>query len=221
MSQSDADPEPERPGPAGSEPADLDVTPVRPAMGPGFSMGKAMIVPGLGALILFIFIGATFLTKNPVKPINHSTTAQHVAGTSFEALPGVKDLSVITVNGEPPGNILDSVSIPKGAQRISFENNTAAAGQYDQQIELIINATQGAINTFYLKDMKSEGWQIFEQGPADNNPGAIEVLGKKAGSDGFYWEMGAVTQATTFGDGAPAAGHTDFTVRLFQVPDPD
>ena len=55
----------------------------------------------------------------------------------------------------------------------------------------------------------------------DHDPGALEVLGKKAGSDGFFWEMGAVVSATTFGADAPPAGQTDFTVRLFQVPDPD
>ena len=69
--------------------------------------------------------------------------------------------------------------------------------------------------------MKKQGWQIFGTGPADHNPGALEVLGKKAGSDGFFWEMGAVISATTFGAGAPAGGTTSFTVGLFQQPDPD
>ena len=56
--------------------------------------------------------------------------------------------------------------------------------------------------------MKAQGWQIFGTGPADHDPGAFEVLGKKAGSDGFYWEMGAVVSATTFGPDAPPAGQT-------------
>ena len=56
-------------------------------------------------------------------------------------------------------------------------------------------------------------------------PGALEVLGKKAGSDGFYWEMGAVVSATT---SVPAPRrrrpHVTFTSeRSFQVAagDPD
>ena len=57
--------------------------------------------------------------------------------------------------------------------------------------------------------MKAQGWQVFETGPARNDPGALEVLGKKAGSDGFFWEMGAVVSATTFGADAPPAGQTD------------
>ena len=69
--------------------------------------------------------------------------------------------------------------------------------------------------------MKKQGWQIFSTGPADHEPGGLEVLGKKAGSDGFYWEMGAVISPTTFGAGAPATGATSFTLELFQVQDLD
>ena len=58
-----------------------------------------------------------------------------------------------------------------------------------------------------------------DRGPAANNPGALEVLGKLAGSDGYYWEMGAVIPPTTFSAGGPAHGQTDYTVRLFQVSD--
>ena len=69
--------------------------------------------------------------------------------------------------------------------------------------------------------MKKQGWQIFSTGPADHDPGGLEVLGKKAGSDGFFWEMGAVVSPTTFGAGAPAGGHHVLHRRLFQQPDPD
>ncbi len=51
--------------------------------------------------------------------------------------------------------------------------------------------------------MKLQGWQIFDKGPAANDPGALEVLGKLAGTDGYYWEMGATISPTTFGPGAP------------------
>ena len=57
--------------------------------------------------------------------------------------------------------------------------------------------------------------------PAKNDPGALEVLGKLAGSDGYYWDMGATVRATTFSPGGPARGVTHFTVRLFQEQDAD
>jgi hypothetical protein len=198
-----------------------DAMPVRPATTQGFSMRWAMIVPGLGVLILALFIGANFLTANPVQPTNTSTASHPVTGTTLHALPARLDLAPIITSGEPPANIVNAVSVPAGAVRLSSQNNSAAADQYDQQIGLRSDASQGALLNFYRHDMKTQGWQIFEVGAADHDPGALEVLGKLAGSDGFYWEMGAVISATTFGANAPATGSTDFTVRLFQVPDPD
>jgi hypothetical protein len=52
-------------------------------------------------------------------------------------------------------------------------------------------------------------------------PGTIEVLGQRAGSDGYYWQIGAVVAPTTFPSSGPGAktGLTEFEVRLFQVSD--
>jgi len=195
--------------------------PVRPPPRAGFSMKAAMIVPGIGVLILALFIGAGFLTSNPVQQTTTSTRTFSVPGTTLRAQPAVTALAVIAVAGQPPGNIVNATSIPVGATRVSFRNNTASAQAYDAQIQLTIDSSQGAVENFYAKDLKLQGWQIFGTGPADNDPGAIEVLAKQAGSDGFYWEIGAVVSATTFGPGAPATGSTTFTLRLLQQPDPD
>jgi hypothetical protein len=184
-------------------------------------MKLAMIVPGLGLFILIAFIGAGFLTSNPVQKTKTSTSSFSVPGTPLRAKPAEHDLKVITVNGQPPGNIINSVSVPEGSTRVSYVNNTAAAQQYDAQIVLTANQSQAAVDTFFKKAMKKQGWKLDGSGPADNDPGGLDVLGMKAGSDGFFWEMGAVVQATTFGANAPAAGTTSFTVRLFQQPDPD
>jgi hypothetical protein len=198
-----------------------DVTPMRPATGAGFNLKWAMIVPGLGVLILFIFIGGSFLTANPVQQIKTGTTPITVNGSALKAVPARVDLTPIIIDGQPPGNIINATDIPDGSTRLSWQNNSAAAQQYDAQIQLRSDASQGALESFYRKDMKAQGWQIFEVGPADHDANAIEVLGKLAGSDGFYWEMGAVIHPTTFGSHAPPTGWTQFTVRLFQVPDPD
>jgi hypothetical protein len=200
-------------------PLDDDKPPLRPPRS-GYSMRLAMIVPGIGVVILGLFIGAEFLTSNPVQPTKVSTHSFTVPGTPLRAVPAVKALKVITVSGQPPGNIINSSSIPQGAQRTSFENNTNSAQEYDAQITLKINQSQAAVENFYRKDLKKQGWQIFSTGPAKHVTEGLEVLAKKAGSDGFYWEMGVVISPTSFGGNAPAAGTTSFTVEMLQEPDP-
>lgn len=207
--------------PSAERQSEGDGAPQRPPSRGGFSMRAAMIVPGLGLLILALFIGAGFLTSNPVQPTHTSTATEAVPGTGLRAQPAVKALKVITVSGQPPGNIVNAVSIPVGARRVSFQNNTAAAEEYDAQITLTTDASQGAVEHFYSLDLKRQGWQVFDTGPAAHQTGALEVLAKKAGSDGFYWEQGVVISATTFGAGAPATGETSFSIELFQLPDPD
>jgi hypothetical protein len=199
-----------------------DDEPPRPPPRSGFTMRAAMIVPGIGVLILALFIGAGILTSNPVQTTKTSTHAFSVPGTPLRAVPGAHDLKVITRSGQPPGNIINAVSIPEGARRTSHVNNSASAqGVYDAQITLTADDSLAALETFYAKDMKKQGWQILSTGPADHVAGGLEVLGKKAGSDGFYWELGAVISPTSFGKGAPAAGDTSFTLELLQEQDPD
>jgi hypothetical protein len=168
-------------------------------------------------VIAFVAIG--FATNGKPTQTDTSKSITVIAGTPLRAERAASALTVITRTGQPPSNILNSVSLPVGSIRVSHQFN--AAEQFDAQIGLISNDSQAALRTFFLSDMKAQGWKILEVGPADHNPGAVEVVGQKAGSDGFFWNEGAVISATTFGAGAPPAGHTHFTVRLFQVPDPD
>ena len=108
--------------------------------------------------------------------------------------------------GEPPSNIINAVTVPAGSVRISHQNNAAGSGQFDAQVTLRSTDSQGALLTFYTAEMHQQGWQVFDKGAAANDPGALEVLGKLAGTDGYYWEMGATISPTTFGHGAPANG---------------
>jgi hypothetical protein len=193
--------------------------PPRPPPRPRVSMRPAMIVPGIGLLILVLFIGAEFLTSNPVQQTKTSTRAFSVPGTPLRAMPAVHDLGVITVSGQPPGNIINAVSVPEGATPTSYKNNSNAAQGYDAQITLRADESEAALDNFYKMDMKKQGWQVISTGPADHVTGGLEVLGKKAGSDGFYWELGAVISPTSFGAGTPATGATSFSLVLDQEPD--
>ena len=196
--------------------------PLRPPVPGGISLRPAMIVFGLAALILVIFITIAVVTSQPATTIKHSDAAVGVPGVSLRAVPAARLLSPITSGGDPPNNILNAVAVPVGSVRVSHQNNTAGAGQYDEQVTFRSDDSQAALLAFFAADMKLQGWQISDRGgAAKNDPGTLEVLGKLAGSDGYYWDMGATVNATTFTPGGPARGVTHFTVRLFQEQDAD
>ncbi len=198
-----------------------ETAPLRPPVRGGVSMRPAMIVLALAVLIIVLFVGLALATSSQPTAVHTGGAPLSVSGSVLKATPAAKALAPIIKTGQPPNNIVNAVDMPVGAVRLSSQNNAAQSGQYDSQVSLRSDASQGALLAFYASDMKSQGWQVFDRGPAANDPNALEVLGKLAGTDGYYWEMGVTVQLTTFGKNAPAAGATTFTVRLLQEPDPE
>jgi hypothetical protein len=193
--------------------------PLRPPTPGGFSIRPAMIVVGLAVLIVAVFVTLAILSSHSPAPVKTSAAPSVVPGSTLRAEPAADALKPIVGSGEPPSNIVNAVSVPVGSVRISHQNNAAGAGQFDAQVTLRSADSQGALLAFFAATMHQDGWQVFDKGAAANNPGALEVLGKLAGTDGYYWEMGATIPPTTFGHGAPPAGETHFTVRLLQQND--
>ncbi len=182
-------------------------------------MRPAMLVLGLAVLILGSFVVLGIVTSRSSAPVPHSSTATAVPGSSLRAVPAAGLLSPIVAGGDPPANVLDAVSVPSGSVRLSHRDNSGGSAQFDAQVQFRSDASQAALLDFFAADMKLQGWQVFSRGPASNAPATLEVLGKLAGSDGYYWEMGAIVPPTTFGAGGPAHGQTDFSVRLFRIGD--
>jgi len=186
------------------------------------------VVLGIGALILLVFaVGAAVSRGGGRSPSPTSNRPVPVHGTSLLAISGTHLLSPLVQPGSPPTNIVRAVTVPQGTTRVSTKNNGGGSGQYDQQVVLSVPASQSDVIAFYRSQMPATKWGVFSTGPAVNNPGAVEVLGKQAGDDGWYWEMGVIVSPTTFaGSTAPTAGTggavsetTRFTIRLFQVSD--
>jgi hypothetical protein len=204
---------------ADTRPAEAADGPQRPPTPGGFSIRPAMIVLGLGVLILAIFVTLAIVSTQPPAAVKTSGPPAEVPGSSLRSEPAALALTPIIIQGEPPSNIVNAVRLPTGAVRISYQNNAAGSGQYDAQITLRSSDTQGALLNFYASEMRQLGWAVFDKGAAANDPNALEVLGKLAGTDGYYWQLGATISPTTFGRGAPATGETQFTIRLFQQSD--
>ncbi|HSZ36767.1 MAG TPA: hypothetical protein VK773_06715 [Acidimicrobiales bacterium] len=199
--------------------APADAEPVRPPTPGGFSIRPAMVVLGLAVVILATFVTLGIVSSQTPAPVKTSGAPSAVPGSSLRGEPAADALKPIVGSGEPPSNIINAVTVPVGSVRTSHQNNAAGAGQYDAQVTLRSTDSQGALLAFFASSMEQQGWQVFDKGAAANDPGALEVLGKLAGTDGYYWEMGATIPPTSFGHGAPPSGATDFTIRLLQQND--
>jgi len=196
-----------------------EAAPLRPPTPGGFSIRPAMVVLGLAVVIVASFVTLGLVSSHSPAPVKTAGTPSAVPGSTLRAEPAATVLQPIIGAGEPPSNIINAVTVPVGSVRISHENNAAGAGQFDAQVTMRSTESQGALLAFFAAAMRLEGWQVFDKGAAANNPGAFEVLGKLAGTDGYYWEMGATIQPTSFGHGAPSTGETDVTIRLLQQND--
>lgn len=193
--------------------------PLRPPKPGGISMRPAMIVLALALLILAVFLAIGALSSRSPTPAREGASSASVPGSALRSAPATAALAPIVVLGQPPANVVNAVSIPVGSVRIAHRDNSAGSGQYDSQVVLRSGDSQAALLAFFAADMRLRGWQVFDRGPAAHDPGALEILGKLAGSDGYYWEMGATISPTSFSPGGPPRGQTEFTIRLLQLSD--
>jgi hypothetical protein len=188
--------------------------PLRPAVR-RVGMRPALIVIALAAVIVVGFgIGAVVTSSTP--PPAPSSTPVPVPGTQLKAIPAASALRPIVQPDSPPANIVDAIAIPEGVGPGSLTATSGHSDTYDESMQFQAATSQAALITFYRTEMARLGWRVYSTGPAPNGAG-IEVLGQKAGTDGWYWEMGAIVAPTTFAGGAQT---TSFTIRLFQAPDP-
>lgn len=187
----------------------------RPSMRPAFAVlaVAAVILVGFGLL------AALSPPSHGPAPASGPTK---VAGTTLRAVPAAGALAPIEHPGTPPSNILDALSLPEGAVARSHRDLNTSSTQYDQQMTFSVHADEAAVVDFYQARLKATGWSVFDTGAVSGHPGEVEVLAQKGGSDGWYWEVGAVVSPTTFGTGGAGGGQaTTFTLRLFQQSDDD
>ncbi len=193
---------------------DAPLPPVRRSPG----LRPALLVLGIAVLLVLGFGLTSLFTSGSGNAPPPSNTPVKVSGTSLLAVPAVKALKPIEEPGTPPSNIVDTLTIPKGATVTSHTDNSTSATGYDQQIAFTLpGADQATVVAFYKAELDSKGWKQINVGPATNEPTTTQVLAQAAGSDGWYWEAGALVSPTVFSTSGSES--TPFTIRLFQVPD--
>jgi hypothetical protein len=137
-------------GPDGGEPP-------RPPARPGFSMRPAMIVPGIGRP----HPGRVHRGRIPhlqPGPADQDSTGRsrcpgHPCGPCRPSTTSRSSPS----RASPRATSSTPCPSPTGATRISYQNNSAAAQQYDAQITLRADDSQGALENFYAEGHEEAG----------------------------------------------------------------
>ncbi|MHB8218719.1 MAG: hypothetical protein ACYDHU_00125 [Acidimicrobiales bacterium] len=210
------------PGPdPGSDPdpgphLDIPHPPVR--RGPG--MGPALVVAGIAVGLVAIFgVLSAVSSGHSGTSAPLSTAPVPVAGTALKAVPAAAGLKPIEQPGTPPSNVIDALALPVGSTPVAHGHSVSNASQYDGQVTFTVPATETTVIDFYKTELDRHGWKVIQVASATGIPDGIEVLSEKGGSDGWYWEAGAVVSPTRFSGPGGARQSTRFQLRLFEVPD--
>ena len=189
----------------------------RPA---GPSTRPALIVVGIGAVVLLVGGIGSALTGAGSTSTPKSSGPKTVRGATIEAVSADAGLRPVIADGEPPGDILAALVLPKGSTVRAGSATDNGIGLYDRSLSFQIPFVQGRVVDFFRAELRAYKWQIESQGAAGTDPG-YRIVAQHPSSDGDEWEFGATIEPTTFGTGSAATGTTEFTVRLFAVTDDD
>lgn len=200
----------------------------RPGWAPGRRVPRlrlAGVVLGVAVLVLVLFGVAAVLTGGGSSGRHGAGTAgtvpsrpTPVKGTTLLAQPAAGALRPIRQAGTPPADIVDTLAVPVGATVVGHTPSTGIT-LYDARERFTVRGSQQSVLAFYRSELAAMKWKVTNVGPARRPADATEVLAQKAGSDGWYWEVGVVVAPTTFGPDAGPAGTTAFVLRLFEVND--
>ena len=209
------------PGQAGTA-SPVPKPPLVPPRGPaGPTVKPALIFVSILLAIVVVGMVAMALTgssgRAPANPVVHTAK-----GSPLRAVPARPDLHPIISGGLPPGDVLDAIVLPKGARSQGIVKAGEGVGSYSQAMVFTSTASESDLIAFYKIELPALGWKVLQAGPPHGSPG-YEVLAQRPGSDGNYWELGALISPTSFSStttgSSPdsATGITRFTLRLFIV----
>ena len=109
-----------------------------PRRPPGPSTKPALIVIGIAAVVLVMgAIGAALTSSGSTRPAP-TTSLRTARGAGITAVPGRRALGPIVIVGQPPGDILDAVAMPKGATVKAGSATNNGIGLYDHSLSFSI-----------------------------------------------------------------------------------
>ncbi len=190
---------------------------VRPSLRPALVVLACAVVLSVGGFAVAL-IGSGQATSSVVTGL-----AAPVPGVNLSAIGASQVLARISSGGTPPPDILGSLVVPNGARIVATTAQDADVDQYDRSIYFELGSNSTELLRFYRTELHRAGWSLL--GTYRLPAGGDELLARRAGSDGYEWEVGVVVTTVSpsispslAGDGqtSPVMG---LRLRLFEVSD--
>jgi hypothetical protein len=181
----------------------------RPPLTTTTSLWPAGVVLGLAVVMLGVFMLIDFATNKGVVTVP-TTIPTVVGGLPLDAKPAAA-LQYCLQSQEVPRNIDSAFIVPeKTVPRPGANTPDLGAGEYDCfEPMATTGATSGALIKFFDTQLEARGWSLFSSGASNGDP---QSLFQKAGSDGFYWELGVTVTKSS-------ASRVDWTFTIYQNSD--
>jgi hypothetical protein len=167
------------------------------------------MILGLAVIMIGVFLLVDFATNKGIVTVP-TTIPTVVGGLPLDAKPG-PGLKYCLQAEEVPSNLNDSFIVPENTvPRPGANTPDLGAGEYDcYEPMATTHATANQLVTFFDSQLEARGWDLFSRTASNGKP---QSLFQKAGSDGFYWELGITVTKST-------AAKVDWTFTIYQNSD--
>lgn len=152
------------------------------------------MILGLAVVMIGVFLLVDFATNKGVVTVP-TTIPTVVGGLPLDAKPAPA-LQYCLQSEEVPSNLNNAFIVPKNTVPEPGANTPdLGAGEYDCFEPMATShATSNQLVSFFDTQLGARGWDLFSRTAINGEP---QSLFQKAGSDGFYWELGiTVTKST-------------------------
>jgi hypothetical protein len=190
------------------------------------SVKPALVVIACVAVVFVFGVGLAFASYAPNSVVKGPPLGKPVADglVPVSAKPA---LDRILSAGEPPSNVIESLTVPRGTHISGTANLSRGIGQYDESVTLSVPDAPSMVAQFYTEELRAYHWSFLGTAPLDGHSGE-EILAKLGSNDGYYWEVGVVIKPVTVlitpalaGSDLPAGPTTQLELRIFEMPSPD
>jgi hypothetical protein len=171
------------------------------------SLWPAAAVLGVAVIMLVVFMVINLVANQGVTKLSAAKTAVVVGGLQRDATPSAS-LLYCRQGQEVPTNIDDAFVFPVGTiARTGANTPNLGAGDFDCVLPLTTtHASASSLISFFNAQLEARGWNLFSKGASNGDP---QSLFQKAGSDGFYWEVGVTVTKSS-------ASSVQWTFQIYQ-----